>query len=286
MILLHADAHIFFGGGAVVGVVVAVRQSCIAVIPGVGATDRATVLATVTVVQAVLAAVVVGVFSGALTTAVGMAGNAQVVELAGTGVQMQGEGAVAGFQLAGAAAGGVGAAVAQLTGAVNAFDGFGGNAVVEAVDHAANGISTVEQRCRAANDFNTVGVDRVQRYGVVVGQRGSVQCAHAVTQHADTVAIQAADDRPAGAGSEVGRRHPRLLVQGFTQAAFLLQGQAIPFQHGAGRGKLGAAQRVGGDYLRLQVDGVGGGGDEQGSGEGRQPSKRGAGGDNGHPSGP
>jgi hypothetical protein len=39
---------------------------------------------------------------------------------------VQGEGTVAGFQLAGAAAGGIGAAVAQFTGTVDAFDGASG----------------------------------------------------------------------------------------------------------------------------------------------------------------
>ena len=84
---------------------------------------------------------------------------------------MQGESPIAGLQLAGAAAGGVGAAVAQLAGAVDPLDGRVGNAVVEGVDHTADGIAAIEQGCRAADDFDAFDVDRIQRDGVVIGQR-------------------------------------------------------------------------------------------------------------------
>lgn len=74
--------------------------------------------------------------------------------------QVQGEAAVAGFQLTGAAAGGVGV-VAQLARAMDAFDGFGGDAVVEGIDHAADG-AAVEQGGRATDDLNALDIDRVR----------------------------------------------------------------------------------------------------------------------------
>ena len=206
--------------------------------------------------------------------AAGIAWDFQVVELARIGVQVQGEGAVTGFQLARAAAGGVGAAVAQLARAVDAFDGLGGDAIVEGIDHATDGAAAVQQGGRAAHDFNAVNVDRVQRHRVVVGQRRGVQRPYTVAQDANTVAVLATNDRAAGPRAKVRRRHTRLLVQGFTEAAFLLQGQVIACQHSGGRGQLFAAQRVAGDHLGWQFQGMGLGANQQGGGEGRQAPER------------
>ncbi len=152
-----------------------------------------------------------------------------------------------------------------------------GDAIVEGVDHPADGAAAVQQGRRAAHDFDAVDVDRVQRHGVVVGQRRRIQGAHAVAQQANAVAILATDDRSAGARAEVRRRHARLLVQGFAEAAFLLQGQLIAFQHGGRRSQLRAAQGVGGDDLGLQFQRMGFGADQQGGGEGRQAPGRGEG---------
>ncbi|MNZ89839.1 hypothetical protein D3C78_1087750 [compost metagenome] len=168
VILLHVQTHAGLGHRAIVRVVAAVGQAGIAVIPMVGTADGTAILAAVAVFQAMLAARLVGVAD--LGTA-GVAWDAQVVELPAVGVQVQGKAAIAGFQLAGAAACGVGTAVAQLASAMNAVDGVGGDAVVEAVDHATNGIATVEQGGRAADDFDAIYGGRVQRYGVIVGQR-------------------------------------------------------------------------------------------------------------------
>ncbi|MOA31204.1 hypothetical protein D3C78_1523510 [compost metagenome] len=106
----------------------------------------------------------------ALATGVGVAGDAQVVELAGAGVQVQGEAAVAGFQRSCCRSGGVSAAVAQFAAAVQAVHCVTGDAVVETVDHTADGIAAVEQGGRAAHDFHAFDGIRVFRHGVVVGQ--------------------------------------------------------------------------------------------------------------------
>lgn len=123
MVLLHVQAHTWLGHRAIVTVVAAVRQAGVTVVPMVGATQGATVLAAIAVFQAVLAAGFVGIAH--LGTA-RVTGDAQVVELAAVGIQVQGEGTVAGLQLASAAAGGIGAAVAQFTGTVDALDGASG----------------------------------------------------------------------------------------------------------------------------------------------------------------
>ncbi|MNJ41400.1 hypothetical protein D3C77_363240 [compost metagenome] len=84
---------------------------------------------------------------------------------------MQGKAAIASFQLAGTAASSIGAAIAQLACAMNAVDRRGRNTVIEAVHYPANGVAAVEQGGWTANDFNAFDGCRVQRYGVIVGQR-------------------------------------------------------------------------------------------------------------------
>ncbi|MND68985.1 hypothetical protein D3C80_604440 [compost metagenome] len=134
---------------------------------------------------------------------------------------------------------------------MNAVDGFGRDAVVEGIDDATNGIATVEQGGRAADDFDAFDRYRVHRYCVVIRQRGGIQRADPVAQQANAVAVEPTDDRAAGAGAEPGRGHTGLPVQGFAKAGFLLQGQGVAFQRTAGRCQVRAAQWVGGNDLGL-----------------------------------
>ncbi|MNP05433.1 hypothetical protein D3C76_973870 [compost metagenome] len=255
VVLFHVQAHTGFGHRAVIAVVAAVREAGVPVIPVIGTTDCTAVLTAVAVFQAVFAAGLIGV---TYLGAAGVAGDAQVVELAAVGIQVQGEGTVARLQLAGAAARGVGATVAQFAGTVDAFDRCIRNAVVEGVDHATDGVAAVEQGGRATDDLDAVDGDRVQRHGVVVGQRRGIQGADAIAQDANAVAVQAADHRAAGPRAEPGRGDTRLFVQGFTEAAVLLLQQFVAFEHGAGGGQLAVAQRVGGDDLGFEFHGLAG----------------------------
>ena len=170
-------------------------------LPVIGAANSAAVLATVAVLQAVFAARLGTV---ADLAAARIARNAQVIELAAVGIQVQSEVAVTGFELTGAAAGGVGAAVAQLTRTVNAVDGGIGDAVVEGVDHAADGIAAIQQRRWAADDFNPLDGDRVQWHRMVIRQRRSIQRADAIAQDTNAITVQAADHRAAGAWAKPG----------------------------------------------------------------------------------
>lgn len=176
----------------------------------------------------------------------------QVIELTGAGVQVQSELTVASLEFAGAAARGVGAAVTQLTGTVDAVDGLGRDAIVEGVDHPADGAAAIEQGCRAANDFNALDVDRVQWYCVIVRQRRSIQRADTITQNADAVAVLTANDRPARARTKVRRRDAGLLVQGFAKAALRLQREVVAAEHGRRRSQCLAAKWIAGDDLGLQ----------------------------------
>lgn len=157
-----------------------------------------------------------------------------------------------------AAASGVGAAVTQFTGTVDALDRRVRDAVVEGVDHPANGVAAVKQGGRATDDFDALDGYRVQRHGMIVGQRRGIQGTDAIAQDTNAVAIQAADHRAAGARAEPGRGDTGLLVKGFTQAAVLLLQQVVAFEHGAGGGQLAVTQRVGGDDLRLKFYGLAG----------------------------
>ncbi|BBP83171.1 hypothetical protein PHLH8_28130 [Pseudomonas sp. Pc102] len=229
----------------------------------------AAVLAAVAVVHPVPGVVAV---HGALVAGAGMAGDARVVELPRAGVQVQGEVAVAGFQLAGGASSGVGAAVAQFATAVQAVRRLGGDAVVEGVDHAAHRIAAIQQCRRAAHHLDALGIGRVIGHGVVVGERGSIQRADAIAQDADAVAIEATDHRATGGRAEVGGGDAGQAVEGFPQLRRAAQAQLVAFHHAGGRGEGFAFQRIGGDHLLVEDNGLRGEGvlrHQQCGGDGR-----------------
>ncbi|MNP23480.1 hypothetical protein D3C76_1161920 [compost metagenome] len=85
VVLLHAQAYVLFGWRSVVGVVATVGQTRVAILPGIRPTQRTAVLAAVAVAQAMLAVVVV-IASG--VGALGVTGDAQVVEGARVGIQV------------------------------------------------------------------------------------------------------------------------------------------------------------------------------------------------------
>ncbi|MNS93656.1 hypothetical protein D3C72_1278410 [compost metagenome] len=234
----------------------------------VGPAEGAAILTAVTVFQAVA---VPRLFTITHLGAAGVAGNAQVIELATVGVQVQGKAAIAGFQFAGAAAGGVGPAIAQLAGTLNTVDGRGGNAVIKAIDHSTNGVAAIEQGSGTTDDFDALNGRRVQRYGVIVGQRRRIQGTDTIAQNTDAVAIQAADHRTTGPGAEPGRSDAGLVVQGLAEATFLLQGQVVTFEHCRGGSQLAVTQRVGGDDLGFELHSLTQWRSEpQGGGDGRE----------------
>ena len=76
-------------------------------------------------------------------------------------------------------------------------------------------------------------------------------------QHADAVAAEAADHRPAGAGAEVGRGDPRLLRERLAEGRRQAQCQLVAGEHGGRLGDLALAARLGagGDHDLLAVHG-------------------------------
>ncbi|MCY1350232.1 hypothetical protein D9M69_364600 [compost metagenome] len=256
-VLLHLQPHVVLGGCAVVIAVGAVVGADKAIGPGVGAAHRAAFLLR----------------GGAQAVAAGVAGDAQVAGLAREGVGMDRELAVAGLDQRAGIAGLVAAdGAAGIHGAADAFDRLLGDAVVDHVDHAADGIAAVHQRRRAAHDLDAFGYQRIQRHRMVIGQGRGVDGAAAVLQHLDAVAIQAADHRAAGIGAEIRRRHAGQLVERLAQRAGLAHGQRVAAQRRNRRDHVVqfAAERVGGDDdFAQRAGGGGGGGGSGGLGSGR-----------------
>ncbi len=85
-------------------------------------------------------------------------------------------------------------------------------------------------------------------------QRRRVQHAGAVLQDANTIAVEAADHRPAGVGTVAGGTDTGQFIQCFAQCRFALQEQLLSAQHRNRRRqfKQFAAQRIAGDNDFLQ----------------------------------
>ncbi len=167
-LLAHPQPHVAFGDGAVVRFVAAVGQAREAVRPRVRRTDRAAVHAAVAVRHVAVRLRRVGAVDRALCAAARVAGNPQLARLAVERIDVEREAAVAAFDLRGARAHRVRAAVARVERARHAFDRFARNPVVDRVDDAAHRIAAVQQRSRAAHDLDAFDRQRVLRHRMVV----------------------------------------------------------------------------------------------------------------------
>ena len=144
---------------------------------------------------------------------------------------------------AGIAAGGI----ACVGAPAEAVDRLAGNAVVDDVDHTADRAATVLQRRRAAQHFDALGHQRIDRHRMVVAQRRRVHRRAAVLQDADAVAVLAANHRATGVGPEIGAADTGHAVQRLAQRALRAQQQRIARQ-ALGRGdKFCRPQRIAGD---------------------------------------
>ena len=160
---------------------------------------------------------------------------------------MQGPAFVAGLHQAGHAAFVIAGARLHLGFAQHPRHGFARDAVVDHIDHATHSTAAIKQGGGAAQNFNAVGRQHIQRHSVVVAQGRSIQAGCAVVQHPDAVTVQAPNDGAAGVGAKVGAGHARQAVEGFAQSA-LPAFQQIVAPHGTDRHRgLVAPQRVAGD---------------------------------------
>ncbi len=128
------------------------------------------------------------------------------------------------------------------------WTGFGGDAVVDDVHHAAHGIAAAKQGGGAACDFDAAWPTWGQRHGMVEGQRRGIHRSQAVVHDAYAVPVHAADDRAAHHGAVGGGGYAGQAVQRLAQRVGAAQVQAGAFQHRGGRRHFRASQRItGGD---------------------------------------
>ena len=149
---------------------------------------------------------------------------------------------------------------------------------IDHVDRAADRAAAVEQRGRPLEHFDLLGKEGFDAHRMVDADRGHVAGAQPIAQHLHARAVQAADDRPAHAGTEVGGLHARQAGHRFAQRAGLGFVQLAAGQHFHRRGQVlrGIRQRRGVHFHRGKILGhavmprllgrvgsVGGGGQRQ-----------------------
>ncbi len=88
-----------------------------------------------------------------------------------------------------------------------------GNAVVGRAHDAADRLRTPAQGGRAAHHLDLVGRQRIDRHEVVLAQVRGAAAADAVLQDADTIDVEAADDRAAGSAGRKARAGDAGLVE-------------------------------------------------------------------------
>jgi hypothetical protein len=142
-----------------------------------------------------------------------------------------------------------GAALERLVGALL------GHAAVDHVDRAADRAAAIQQRRRPLQHLDLVGQERLDAHRVVDAHGRYVAGGQAVAEHLHPGAVQAAHDRPADAGPEVGGLHARQKLDGLAQRIGLGFVQAGAREHlDRARQVLGRlGQGTGTDHHALQV---------------------------------
>lgn len=237
-LLAQANARVFLGNGAIVGVVTGVRQPGVAVGPRPRRPGSRPADLPVAVGQRAGRLRCLLAVECATLCRVGEAGNAQVGALAREAVDMEGELAVAEFELRSARALAVGPAVAEVRCTGNPCERLARNSVVDGVDHTTDRIASVKQRGGAAHDFDALDRQRILRHGMVVGQRRGIERGGAVLQHANAIAVEAADDRTADVRAVGCGRDARQAVQCLAERAGATQRQRFAVELGHRHGQL------------------------------------------------
>ena len=246
LVQIHVDRHVFLGHDAVVAAEGVGRGAEVAVVPDERATDGATVALALRVDDR-------RPQFGAAIDRPFERGNAHVVGLAVEAVAVDDEAVAARLDDAGRTTLGGRPAVAQFGGAGGLGHRSARNAVVDRIDHAADGAAAVEQGRRPAQHLDTFDHQRVDRHRVVVAQARRVECDAGIAEQLDPVAVHAANDRPVGVGAEVACRDTGQAIQRFAQRAAAPQHEAVAAQHGGRAHHVGRAQRIAGDDDRRQV---------------------------------
>ena len=109
------------------------------------------------------------------------------------------------------------------------------DAAVDHIDDAADRRRSVEQRRGAAQDFDAIGGQRIDRNGMVDRCVRHVEAADPVGQDAHALALETAQDGARRAGAKGCRRHAGLPRQRFADAGAQFAGQLFPGQHAGAR---------------------------------------------------
>ena len=129
----------------------------------------------------------------------GSTGCVEVIGAADNAIGMKGKaGAAIIDHAAGHAFRGVGGAAGKEL-AARAFGDVEGNAVVDGIHHAANGLAAVAQCAGAAQNLHFDGGQWINRHAVVAANVGGVMAADTVFRHPHARGVKAADHRASGA---------------------------------------------------------------------------------------
>jgi hypothetical protein len=195
----HADGDVFFGHGAVVVAVAVDARAQVAARRDDRAPDGAAVRLTGGVGH-------VGAWLGAAVIQRAVeARHAQIAGLAAERVGMHRKARAACLYHRRAAALARRAAQAQLRPARCLLHRRTWDAVVDRVDHAADGAAAVQQRGRAAQHFHALDDERIDGHRVVVAQARCIQRCARVAEHPDAIAVLAADHGAVGVRAKPAR---------------------------------------------------------------------------------
>ena len=112
------------------------------------------------------------------------------------------------------------------------------DAIVDHVDHAAYRAAAVQQRRRAAQDFETLGEREIHRVGMIRADDSGVMDTDAVLQNLHPVGGLAADDGSSHSGAERVIRHADLRFQRVAEVAANSPAQFFTDQNIGGQGIL------------------------------------------------
>ena len=105
------------------------------------------------------------------------------------------------------------------------------NSLVDHIDRAPDRLAAEQHHSRSAQDFDTLGRERVDGHSVVGRGIGDVDRTEPVDQHADPVAREAAQDGARGAWRKSGRRNTRQFGKHFADLSGHLALQFKRFDH-------------------------------------------------------
>lgn len=129
----------------------------------------------------------------------------------------------------------------------NPLQRVGGDALVDHVDRAANGLAAVKKHGRPAQDLDALGRQRIDRYRVVVGRVRYVERCESVDEDLHTLAGEPAYDRTRRAGREAGGRNTRQVRQHFAKLSVEVSLQVDALDHIRARQHIQLGQTFDGD---------------------------------------